>query len=465
LDLVNGNYQEAEIVTVSPEDYAKLKVELLQTRHELESLRQGIYLTDTSTGLLNANGFEQSCTGRLLRANAHSTFCFMILRFDTTDSRVLLDASSHVDFIVEMANRMSLPDTIEATIGKLGSRHFAVLFPFNLQETEHLSSILDGFLAAASKPMLISGQTLRPVLRAGLSFWPRDGVTFNELQHHAEIALNEAIGNELRTPVVYHEDLKHRHSERLALVEALHQVVERGELRLFYQPQVDLENGNFSKAEALLRWDHLRLGILSPDQFIAVAEEEGLIVDITHWVMRQVVQDIHRLRASIHPDFVISINMAPSYLAEYVKKPEDFLDYILAQDLPRGSIVFEITEDTVLHPGVSTLRALESLKTHGFTIAIDDFGVGYSCLSYLQKLPIDMIKIDKQFVDPFAESDEGFELCKAVIHLSLDLGKTVVVEGLQTEHQVGLVRSTGAQLGQGYFFSPPLPLDDLLRVE
>jgi EAL domain-containing protein (putative c-di-GMP-specific phosphodiesterase class I) len=367
-----------------------------------------------------------------------------------------------MECIVEIAKRIVPPELLGASVGKVGSRHFALLIPVIESSLENFKDILRDILVTASHPLLISGQTIRPLFRSGLSFWPQDGRTYEEVHHHAEIALNQAIGSEAREPVIYQCDLKQRHTERLALVDALHRSVERNELRIFYQPQIELKNGCFDKAEALLRWDHPDQGLLTPDRFIRIAEEVGLIEVITNWVIRQVSLDIPVLRSRIHPDFTVSINISPSYVSEYMTKSKGFLDHILRQNLPMGSVVFEITEDTVLQPGTETLYALESLKAHGFKIAIDDFGVGYSCLSYLQKLPVDIIKIDKLFVDPFLSSMEGFGLCKAVIHLAMDLGKLVVVEGLQTRHQVDLVNAAGAHYGQGFIFSAPLPVGQLL---
>lgn len=442
-------------------EFQRVKDELLRARLELEVLRQGFHLQDPVTGLLNSYAFEQTCADLIAESDQDKTFCLVIFRVDTTDSRVLLDPKSHARFIAEVAELITPPEGMNAIVGRLGSRHFGLFFQIQTSITQALDSVLEAILDSASRPMPIAGQTLRPVLRSGISLWPQDGATFSDVHHHAEIALNQAVRQDSPTAVTYHHAVKQSHSERLALVSALHQALQNNELRIFYQPQIEFEGGEFKKAEALLRWAHPSLGLLVPDQFLKLAESEGLLFEFTNWIISRVGDDLSLLRARIHPEFAVSINVSPAYISDF-KAAEIFLSKMVASKLPTGSLVFEITEDTLLQPGKETLAALDALKSLGISIAIDDFGVGYSCLSYLQKIPIDIIKIDKQFVEPFSSSMEGFALCKAVIHLALDLGKSVMVEGLETSHQVDLVHAAGAQFGQGYFFSWPLPLEELI---
>lgn len=420
------------------------------------------YDYDAVSGLFNAVGFEKICSDKIRQASQREAFCLLALRVDTSESLVLVDADNYRECIIETAIRLSRVKGQSSIVARIGTHRFTVLIPYDVHLKDKLKEEVDLISSAVSKPMQIAGQTIRPVLRTGISLWPDGGRSLAELQHTADIALHSAITQRSKAPINYDLNLRMKLSERMSIIEALHHAIKREEFRLYYQPQIDLTNGICTKAEALLRWDHPSQGLLNPDGFIKIAEEAGLIIEITNWVIDQVALHLSVLLNQVSPEFQISINVPSSYLSAFQDETHQTLDKLLSISINNGSLVLEITEDAFIDASVETLSMLRAIKAKGFLISIDDFGVGYSCLSYLTRLPIDILKVDKIFVEQLYSSKESLALCNAIIHLGKDMGLTVVVEGLETESQVSSVSHSGAHYGQGYFFSKPLDLDSLV---
>jgi EAL domain-containing protein (putative c-di-GMP-specific phosphodiesterase class I) len=253
--------------------------------------------------------------------------------------------------------------------------------------------------------------------------------------------------------------------EKVQLANQLRHAVARNELQLLYQPIVDLKTGKMHKAEALIRWRHPQLGTINPSLFIPIAEETGLIANIGEWVFRTAVETVKICRATLHPDFQISINKSPVQFRINFDKHASWVDYLAAQDLPGNSIVVEITEGLLLDKSEHLDQQFAAFRQAGVQIALDDFGTGYSSLSYLKQYDIDYIKIDQIFVKNLSPASEDLVLCEAIIVMAHKLKMKVIAEGVETLEQLQLLESAGCDFAQGYYFAKPMPLEALTKIQ
>jgi EAL domain-containing protein (putative c-di-GMP-specific phosphodiesterase class I) len=244
---------------------------------------------------------------------------------------------------------------------------------------------------------------------------------------------------------------------RLRLMQDLRKALDAQQFRVYYQPIVELASGAIHKAEALIRWEHPKRGLIGPVEFIGLAEETGLINDIGEWVFRQAAQQAGIWRESHHPDFQISVNKSP---VQFHSEDKTYLSWPLqlhAMNLPARSIVVEITEGLLLNTGTHIMDRLQELRDAGIQVSLDDFGTGYSSLSYLNKFAIDFLKIDQSFVRNLTPGSSNLALCEAIIVMAHKLGMKVIAEGIEAEQQRELLSAAGCDYGQGYLFSKPVP--------
>lgn len=225
---------------------------------------------------------------------------------------------------------------------------------------------------------------------------------------------------------------------------------------VYYQPVVELETGLIRKAEALIRWQHPLLGRVNPVEFIAIAEETGMIIEIGNWVFREAARQALLWRESIHEDFQISVNKSPVQFHAGDGKHETWIDFLHKIGLPGKNIVVEITEGLLLKTDSSVTDKLLAFSQEGIQVSLDDFGTGYSSLTYLKKLDIDNLKIDQSFVHNLAPGSDDMALCEAIIVMAHKLGLKVIAEGIETQQQSNLLRAAGCDYGQGFLFSRPV---------
>jgi EAL domain-containing protein (putative c-di-GMP-specific phosphodiesterase class I) len=243
---------------------------------------------------------------------------------------------------------------------------------------------------------------------------------------------------------------------------ALHRALERDELRLHYQPVIDIAGGQVAAVEALLRWQHPAQGLVAPDRFIPVAEESGLIIPIGAWVLHEACRQLREWtyggRAGSLGAVEVNLSARQVDHVEIVNTVERALD---ETGIPPSALTLEITESALMRDAASALQVLRALKGLGVTLAIDDFGTGYSSLSYLHRFPLDVLKIDKSFVDGMAGGRDGVEIVAAVIKLAHALGLQVVAEGVEQAAQLEQLAAMGCDFAQGYLFARPLPVTEV----
>jgi diguanylate cyclase (GGDEF)-like protein/PAS domain S-box-containing protein len=367
------------------------------------------------------------------------------------------------DLLMAVAARLRLAGGgVRPVLSRLGGDEFLALFedPGGLGGRE-AESFAERALAALSDPFDVGGSEIFLTASVGIATTSDPEADASTLLSNADAAMHEskaAGGGGLR---VFGEAMRRQVVEKLHTEHSLHRALERRELTLYYQPVVDISDGDTVGVEALLRWQHPEHGLMGPDRFIPVAEESGLIIPIGAWVLGEACKQLdHWRQHGFSPRHgTVEVNLS----ARQVDHPDlvATVDSVLeTTGLPPENLTLEITESALMRDAVSALGVLRALKRIGVSLAIDDFGTGYSSLSYLHRFPLDVLKVDKSFIDEL-DDGEGAEIVAAVVNLAHALGLDVVAEGVETERQLQILRELGCDHAQGYLFSPPVPASDL----
>ena len=296
----------------------------------------------------------------------------------------------------------------------------------------------------------------------GISMFPEDGGDVDELFRFADQAMYEAKHGGRNRYSFFTQCMQDLATRQRKLTNDLRVALECEQLELVYQSIVDMRTGKVHKAEALLRWYHPKFGNVSPSEFIPLAEDSGLIVEIGEWVFKQAAFQVKEWREKIHPDFQLSINISPIQFQH--DKSQDWIDSLKEQGVDGDAINIEITEGLLLESDESVKLQIDTFHQNGMYVALDDFGTGYSSLSYLKKFDIDYLKIDQAFVNNMEEGSEEHALCEAIIVMAHKLSIFVVAEGIETESQKALLIAAGCDFGQGYYFSKPIRADEFSDV-
>jgi diguanylate cyclase (GGDEF)-like protein len=349
-------------------------------------------------------------------------------------------------------------------LARHGDSAFSILVG-DLDGQERASLVAQRLLAAVAQPVLVDGRPLVLSASIGVAVCPGDGTDLAGLAHCAEQAAHAALRSGGAQHRFFDEALNTRARERVQLESELRHAIAAGQLRLHFQPKVDAGNPGapLVGAEALVRWQHPRRGLLAPGQFIGLAEECGLIVPLTDWVLQTACQSLRRWADAGLPPLPLSVNLAAPSLAD--PGLVDRLDTLMQQHrLQPSSLVLELTESMLIHDAAATIGVLQRLRTHGFALSLDDFGTGYSSLAYLRHMPIDELKIDRAFITDAARGGRDGALAATIITLGSELGLRVVAEGVETAAQSAFLLARGCTLQQGYLFSRPVPEERFVQL-
>ncbi len=347
---------------------------------------------------------------------------------------------------------------------RLGADEFLVLLPA-IRDTQDLLGLIEGLQRRLHDPADIGQERVRLSASIGISLYPEHGQTPDSLISAADNAMHEAKRRGRNGYLFHSPDMTAQTRERMLLEQGLLKAIEQQEFRLLYQPMTDLADGHLSGLEALIRWQHPSLGMISPDRFIPVAEECGLIEPLGEWVMRTACRQGQQWLAEglAVPRLSVNVSVREMRSHDYVER----VTAILAETgFPAKRLEIEVTE-SIIQSVDHSLRLFTRLKALGVQIAIDDFGTGFSSLSLLRSLPIDRIKIDRAFVQALPDDKHSRELCRTIVQLASSLGMAVTAEGIETQPQRQFLQSLRCEEGQGYLFSHPLPepqLPSLLPV-
>ncbi len=337
---------------------------------------------------------------------------------------------------------------------RLGADEFLVLLPA-IRETQDLLGLIEGLQRRLHDPADIGQERVRLSASIGVSLYPEHGQTPDSLISAADNAMHEAKRRGRNGYLFHSPDMTAQTRERMLLEQGLLKAIEQQQFRLLYQPMTDLADGHLSGLEALIRWQHPSLGMISPDRFIPVAEECGLIEPLGEWVMRTACRQGQQWLAEglAVPRLSVNVSVREMRSHDYVER----VTAILAETgFPAERLEIEVTE-SIIQSVDHSLRLFTRLKALGVQIAIDDFGTGFSSLSLLRSLPIDRIKIDRAFVQALPDDKHSRELCRTIVQLASSLGMAVTAEGIETQPQCQFLQSLRCEEGQGYLFSHPLP--------
>ncbi|MBX7494351.1 EAL domain-containing protein [Qipengyuania sp. 6B39] len=416
---------------------------------------------DSLTGLANRYLFNDRLATALTARGARGSN-LALFYLDLDDFKAVNDTRGHLvgdRLLREVANRLEQEVRPEDLVARLGGDEFAILIETRagvgmLIERAHR------FLSAVREPVEIDGQLYRVSTSVGVARCSEGECDAQELMRRADLALFAAKRKGRDTLAIFEPALDREARERRDLETDLRDAVARSELRVHYQPVIDLDSGATTGYEALLRWHHPRRGLIPPADFLPIAEETGLIVPIGEWVIRQALAET----AGWAGDFRIAINLSPTqvrspYLVSLVAQA------IHASGMPAERVEFEITEHVLMQEGDVVPAALDRLRELGTRIALDDFGTGYSSLSYLRRFPFDRIKIDRKFVEHIVEDTDSQAIVSSITRLADALGMQTTAEGIETRRQLDLLRKLGCNEAQGFLICEPAPAETFATPE
>jgi diguanylate cyclase (GGDEF)-like protein len=345
----------------------------------------------------------------------------------------------------------------ESVIARVGGNAFNLLL-VDVDHAQAAANVAERLLRALAVPLLLDGQELVLTASVGMAMFPRDATDADGLVRCAEQALYTAKAAGRAQHRFFDEAMNEAASARLARETDLRHAIAQGQLRLHYQPKVDAASGNTVGAEALVRWQHPQRGLVPPGEFIALAEETGLIGPLTDWVLDAVAHQRQRADAGL-PLLPVSVNLAAPAFAD-ATLPDRLLRLLARHDLTPACLVLEVTESLLMHDVDRAVQRLSALRAQGFAIALDDFGTGYSSLSYLNRFPVDELKIDRSFITEVARGGRHSAIAASIIALGREFGLRVVAEGVETAAQAEALLRLGCRQQQGYLHARPMPAED-----
>ena len=433
---------------------------------ESESRLHHLAHHDPVTGLPNRFLIRDRLGQALVQARRRS-LTVAVLFLDLDRFKTINDTLGH-DFgdllLKDVAQRIGGCIRESDSVGRLGGDEFMIVLP-DLAKGQDSIHVCQTMVGAFSRPFAVDGRELFVTCSIGVSLFPNDGGDRQTLIRNADTALYRAKELGRNNYQFYTADMNARAFERLALENDLRKALEREELRVYYQPKVSLESGEITGAEALVRWLHPDLGLIAPNQFIPLAEESGLIVPIGEYVLRSACAQNQSWREAGLAPINVAVNLSARQLREagFISTVSGVLE---ETGLAPGCLELELTESMLMQSVEGPAAVLGRLKELGILLAMDDFGTGFSSLSYLKRFPIDQLKIDRSFIkDVVTDTNDG-EIVRAIIAMGRSLKLKLVAEGVEEREQMEFLRAHGCDEMQGYYFSAPLPaadFTDLLR--
>jgi diguanylate cyclase (GGDEF)-like protein/PAS domain S-box-containing protein len=430
----------------------------VEEQKQAEERIQRLAHYDVLTGLPNRALLTERTQAALSRARrARDSVALMFLDLD--HFKAVNDSLGHRvgdAVLVELAQRLRRVVRTEDTVSRLGGDEFVLLLPDT--DAEGAASVARKVLAVAQVPFNVEGHELTITPSAGIALAPRDGNDLEALSRAADTAMYRAKAEGRNTWRFYTAELQAQSDRALLLSNALRRAIERDQLSLAYQPQMELDSGRIVGAEALLRWQHPELGNVSPAEFIPLAESTGLILPIGEWVLQQAVRQIAAWDREGLPPLTVAVNVSSvqihqSDLPSLVKRTVE------ASGISIERLEVELTEGAAMQDPQAAIAAMNTLYENGTELSIDDFGTGYSSLAYLKNFPVGKLKIDRSFVRDIGSDVGDRAIVEAIIRMAASLGMRTVAEGVETDEQLAFLRERGCHSMQGYLLSKPLPAD------
>jgi diguanylate cyclase (GGDEF)-like protein len=437
---------------------AKQNAELVAKRMEYHAHHDGL------TGLPNRILLNDRINKALSHARREQSR-MALLFLDLDRFKIINDSLGHAvgdQLLRVISRRLGNCVREEDTVARLGGDEFMVLLP-RISGSSDAGRIARKIIDCLINPISCNGHELHITTSVGISIYPHDGTDAVTLIKHADISMYRAKELGRNKAIYYTAEMNAGSRKQLALENNLRQAAEKGQFKLFYQPKIDIFRNTIVGVEALLRWKHPTMGMISPMEFIPVAEDSGLIIPIGEWVLNTAFTQLKQWHQAGYSNLGMAVNISSAQLS----RPglEDVVAKALqATGVAAGMVELEITENAAMENLEPAIAILEKLKDIGVTIAMDDFGTGYSSLSYLRQLPVDVVKIDQSFVREIPDSHEDVLIAQAIIAMTQSLNLSLVVEGIENVKQLNFFRQQGCNIVQGFLFSKPVEADEILRM-
>ncbi|MEE9493133.1 MAG: EAL domain-containing protein [Gammaproteobacteria bacterium] len=431
---------------------------------------------DALTGLPNRRYFSDSLQ-QLIQVAKMSRQQFLILHLNIDSFKKInetLGASAGDALLQKVAVRIEeVLKTPELTVQlghqqyqlslfRTGGDEFTMLVP-DIRKNTDAGFIATKLMCAFNQAFYIADQELFVSPSIGIGVYPDDGENVEILLQHSNVALSHAKNQGGNLYQYYSKNLNAASLEKLQMGNQLRTALENNQLVMHYQPKVDLQSGEIIGMEALMRWEHPELGMVSPIQFIPIAEESNLIITLSEWAILEAARNIKQWNENFGAELTVAVNITSKHLKSNLLV--DTVKNILQKvEIPPRFLELEITENVILDNADSNIQSLKDIRSLGIKIALDDFGTGYSSLSYLIQFPLDILKIDRSFVINLHTSQASRAIVSAIIAMAQGLGLFVVVEGIETEEQLQFFQQRHCDFYQGYLFSRPVPANEFTKL-
>ncbi|MDP8965696.1 MAG: EAL domain-containing protein [Cyanobacteriota bacterium] len=435
-------------------------IELQQAKAQLDYLIHNDSLTNLPNRLSLRERFKQVQPTDSNNEQLVTVLCVGIDRFNQIN-----DNLGHAvgDLLIKsVAERLSACVGNQNTVARLNADQFAIILA-TVEHKKEAGNVAQTLLDSLSQTFRLAGQEIFITASLGIAVYPRDGGEVEELLNHANIAMAKAKQQGGDQYEYYTPAYNIGSADRLVLQSSLRYALERQELVVYYQPQVNLQTGEIVGAEALVRWQHPERGLVSPDKFIPIAEETGLIVPIGEWVLHTACKQVKLWQTEGFPSLRVAVNLSSRQFSQ-IDLRHQLVQILIATGLDPKYIELELTESMLVQNTEVAIRRLNALKALGVTIAIDDFGTGYSSLSYLQQFPFDILKIDRCFIRNITENANNAAITKAIIEMAKSLNLKLIAEGVETEAELSFVCQHQCDGMQGYLFSRPIPAPEFHQL-
>jgi diguanylate cyclase (GGDEF)-like protein len=463
---------EARLVATSPTEVLGLVRDISERKRTEEQIRRLAYC-DSLTGIPNRQAFLETLERELLRSKIGNKK-FAVLFMDLDAFKRINDTLGHNvgDHLLKIVSER-LRETIRpsdlvsrgdqaSNLARLGGDEFTILIP-DLERVEHALNVAHRVKEAMRRPFLIEGNEIFVTASIGISLFPEDGDDCNSLLKYADTAMYHAKNCGKNNAKLYSSSLTMQIMSHVKLEVGLRKALQNDELYLLYQPQIDVSSSEIVGVEALVRWRHPERGIISPTEFIPLAEETGLIVPIGEWVLRTACNQAKTWQRLTRRALRMAVNLSAKQF-----KDENLSQIVVSAlhdtGLDPKLLELELTEGTLMDDAKATMATLEQLRGIGVYLSIDDFGTGYSSMNYLKRFDVRALKIDRSFICGLPQDSENAAITRAIIAMAHGLKMVVVAEGVETDEQLLLLEEYGCDLVQGYYLGHPAPADTITQM-
>jgi len=417
---------------------------------------------DFLTGLPNRRYFKEELNRRLIESKEKSIRHVAVLFMDIDRFKDINDTLGHSkgDQLIQLiANRIKecLPSA-NSFLTRQGGDEFVILF--SDFTPEEVKGITEKIMAYVQQACYIDNDEVFVSISSGLSFYPEHSTNLDTLITYADVAMYASKRQGGSKVSIYHDSLNQKQAEKVHIETRLRKAIQKGDIDVYYQPKIEAKRNVITGVEALVRWNDAELGFVSPEAFIPIAEEAGLIQYLWEVVMKKACSQVSEWNKISDEKMTLAVNFSPRQFQDPVVLVNEIKHFLSLHRFDPAWFEMEITESTLLMNAEETIKTLHLLKKYGISISIDDFGTGYSSLSYLKKLPIDCLKIDRSFIQDIQEDYSNSEIAQAIISLSQSLKLQVIAEGVEEEYQKAFLMKNGCDHMQGYLFSKPLSAED-----